>query len=166
MLRRWFLKCAAALLAAPLFAIKLKKESERKKAPDFELKDAAGRDVRLSGFKGKVVLVDFWATWCVPCKESIPLFHQMRERYGAQGFEVIGIAMDAGGWKVVQPFAEEMKMAYPVVLGTPRVAYLYGDVEALPLAFLVDRDQRVAAIHLGAPSKKELEKAIEALLGA
>ncbi|MDX2149818.1 MAG: TlpA disulfide reductase family protein [Bryobacteraceae bacterium] len=163
LLRRWFLGGA---LAAPLFAIKLKKSGERKKAPAFELQDAEGRTVKLSDYAGKVVLVDFWATWCVPCKESIPLFHQMRERYGPKGFEVIGIAMDAGGWKVVRPFAEEMKMAYPVVLGTPRVAYLYGDVEALPLAFLIDREQKVAAIHLGAPGKKELEKAIESLLAA
>jgi peroxiredoxin len=145
-------------------AISLKKEAERKRAPDFELKDAEGKVVRLSDYAGKVVLLDFWATWCGPCKSSIPWMIELSEKYKADGFAVIGVSMDEDGWPAVKPFMEKMKITYPILLGNKRVAYLYGDVEALPLAFFVDRNQRVAAIHPGAASRKEFEKTVQALL--
>jgi peroxiredoxin len=153
-----------ALAASSTFAIGIKKEGERKKAPDFELKDSDGRPVRLSDYAGKVVLLDFWATWCTPCKASVPWFNELQTKYSAEGFTVLGVSMDEKGWSVVKPFMDEMRMSYPVVLGTRRVAYLYGDVESLPLAFFVDRRGRVAAIHLGPASKKDYEKVVRALL--
>ena len=145
-------------------AIKLKKEAERKRAPDFELTDSNGRAMRLSDHAGRVVLLDFWATWCVPCKKSIPWIVELSEKYRDAGLVVIGISMDDGGWPVVKPFLEKMRVTYPVLMGTKRVAYLYGDADALPLAFFVDRDGRVAAIHLGPASKAEYERIIKALL--
>jgi peroxiredoxin len=154
------------VLALPLSAISVKKEQERKKAPEFELKDRDGKTVRLSDFAGKVVLLDFWATWCVPCKTTIPWFNELSAKYGPQGFTVIGVSMDADGWPVVRPFMDKMEMKYPVLLGDKRVAYLYGDVEELPLAFFIDRNHRVAAFHLGPVSRKDLEKTIKALLDA
>jgi len=160
----------AAIIAVMMFwvgaasAISLKKEAERKRAPDFELKDAEGRVVRLSDYAGKVVLLDFWATWCVPCRDSIPWMIELSEKYKADGFAVIGVSMDEGGWRAVKPFLEKMKITYPILLGSKRVAYLYGDVETLPLAFFVDRNQRVAAIHAGAASRKDYEKSIRTLL--
>jgi peroxiredoxin len=155
----------AVLLCTSAPAITLKKEAERKRAPDFELKDKDGKQVRLSDYAGKVVLLDFWATWCGPCKSSIPWFNQLYEKYGPEGFVVLGVSMDEDGWTAVRPFMDKLQIAYPVVIGTKRVAYLYGEVEALPLAFLIDRNQRVAAIHSGAPGKKDFEKLIRGLLG-
>ncbi len=146
-------------------AITIKKEGERKKAPDFELKDGEKKVVRLSDYKGKVVLIDFWATWCGPCKAEIPWLIELSKRYQADGLAVIGISMDDEGWDVVKPFMEKMEITYPILMGNKRAAYLYGDVEALPVAFFVDREQRVAAIHSGAAGKKQFERVIRALLG-
>ena len=154
-----------ALTIAPAFAITVKKDAQRKKAPEFELTDKDDKTVRLSDYAGKVVLVDFWATWCGPCKESMPWFNEFAEKYGPEGFALLGISMDGDGWPVVKPFIEKMQVKYPILLGTKRVAYLYGDVEELPLAFFIDRNQKVAAVHAGASSKKDYEKTIKALLG-
>jgi cytochrome c biogenesis protein CcmG/thiol:disulfide interchange protein DsbE len=148
----------------PAWPITLKKQGERKRAPQFELKDPAGRIVRLSDYAGKVVVLDFWATWCGPCKNSIPWLIELSKKHEADGLAVIGISMDEDGWEVVKPFIEQMRIPYPIVLGTERVAYLYGEVDSLPLAFFVDRSQRVAAIHLGPASRKEFEKTIRQLL--
>jgi len=110
------------------------------------------------------VVLDFWATWCGPCKTSIPWLIELSEKYRADGLVVIGISMDEGGWEAVKPFLDEMRIPYPVVLATRRLAYLYGEVDSLPLAFFVDRSQRVAAIHLGPASRKEFERIIQTLL--
>lgn len=150
--------------ATPAAAISLQKEAQRKRAPDFELQDAQGNTVRLSAYKGKVVLLDFWATWCTPCKASMPWMNELSKKYAGDGLVVIGVSMDREGWQVIKPFTEKLQITYPILLGTPRVAYLYGDVDSLPLAFFVDRSQRVAAIHLGAASRKDFEKTIRLLL--
>ena len=158
------LLATVSLLVNPAAAITLKKTAERKRAPDFELKDRNGKIVRLSDYAGKVILLDFWATWCGPCKSSIPWFNELYNKYGPEGLVVLGISMDEDGWTAVKPFMKKLPITYPVLLGNKRVAYLYGEVDSLPLAFFVDRNQRVAAIHLGAPSKKDFEKTIKALL--
>lgn len=159
---------AIALLLAtvPAFAISLKRESERKKAPDFELKDGAGRIVRLSDYKGKVVLLDFWATWCGPCKAEIPWLNELSRKYESEGVVVLGISMDEDRWDAVKPFMDKVPIAYPVLMGTRRVAYLYGDIEGLPVAFFVDREQRVAAIQAGPSSRKSVEQTLKSLLRA
>lgn len=158
---------ATVLLAvsiSPAFAISLKKESERKNAPAFELKNAAGETVKLSDYKGKIVLIDFWATWCAPCKASMPWINELSEKYKADGVEVLGISMDEEGWNVVKPFIEQMGVKYPIVVGNKRVGYLYGEVDNLPVAFFVDRNQKVAGIHLGAATKKQFESTLQQLL--
>ena len=152
------------LLTAPVFGISLKKASDRKPAPGFELKNAAGESVKLADYKGKVVLIDFWATWCLPCKAAMPWMNQLAEKYKADGVEVLGISMDEDGWNVVKPFIEQMGVKYPIVMGNKRTAYLYGEVDNLPVAFFVDRDQKVAAIHLGSATRSQFESTIQALL--
>ena len=151
-------------LAAPAGAASLKKDSERKRAPDFDLAASDGGMVRLTSLAGRVVLIDFWATWCGPCKSSIPWLIQLSNQYRDQGLTVLGVSMDEQGWPVVKPFAEKMGMTYPVLLGNKRVGYLYGDADALPLAFFVDRGGRVAGIHLGPANRKDFEKTIRLLL--
>lgn len=90
---------AVILSIAPAQAITLRKDTDRKKAPDFELKNSTGASIRLSDHKGKVVLLDFWATWCGPCKTQIPWLNEFSERYGPDGLVVIGISMDQEGWE-------------------------------------------------------------------
>lgn len=153
-----------SLAVAPAFAVSLKKPAERKTAPAFELKNAEGQPVKLSDYKGKVVLIDFWATWCLPCKAAMPWMNELAAKYKAEGVEILGISMDDDGWDVVKPFLAEMGVKYPIVMGNKRVGYLYGEVDNLPVAFFVDRDQKVAGIHLGAASRKQFETAIQSLL--
>jgi peroxiredoxin len=145
-------------------AASLRPDSERKPAPDFTLKDADGKPVRLSDFRGKVVLLDFWATWCGPCKIEIPWFVEMQRSNRDRGFEVLGVAMDDEGWEVVKPFITSIGVNYRVMVGDDPTAQSYGGVDALPTTFLIDRSGKIAAVHIGLTSKKEFQDGIEQLL--
>ncbi len=145
-------------------AASLKPANERKKAPDFALKDTNGQTVRLSDYRGKVVLLDFWATWCGPCKIEIPWFEEFERQNKDKGFAVIGVAMDDEGWDAVKPFAKERGINYRVVLGNDQVADLYGGLDALPTTLLIDRGGNIAAVHIGLSGKNEFEDGIQELL--
>jgi len=151
---------------AAVKAATLKPEKERKTAPDFRLKDADGRVVHLSDYRGKVVIVDFWATWCGPCRIEIPWFMDLQRRDKDRGFEVLGVAMDDEGWEVVKPFVADLKMNYRVVVGDDATSQLYGGVDALPTTFLIDREGKIAAVHVGLASRRDFEDGIEELLGS
>lgn len=135
------------------------------RAPDFTLKDANARRVSLSDYRGKVVLLNFWATWCGPCKFEIPWFVEFQKEYEARGFTVLGVSMDEDGWKVINPFAVSEHMNYPIVLGDEKVNMLYGGIDALPTTLVIDRQGRVAYIHAGLIDKAEYQKEIVKLLG-
>lgn len=128
--------------------------SGRALAPDFTLKDSNGASVKLSDYRGKVVLLDFWATWCGPCKVEIPWFMEFEQTYKDRKFAVIGVSMDDDGWSVVKPYIEQHKMNYRVLLGNDGVGTLYGGVDALPTTFLIDRNGHIAYKHLGLSTSK------------
>jgi cytochrome c biogenesis protein CcmG/thiol:disulfide interchange protein DsbE len=145
-------------------AASVKPGKERKPAPDFALKDADGKVVHLADYRGKVVLLDFWATWCGPCKIEIPWFMEMQRKNKDKGFEVLGVAMDDEGWEAVKPFVTDINVNYRIVIGNDTTAQLYGGVDALPTTFLIDREGKIAAVHIGLSSKKEFEDGVEELL--
>jgi peroxiredoxin len=145
-------------------ASSIKASKDRKQAPDFKLKDVNGKTVHLSDYRGKAVVLDFWATWCGPCKIEIPWFIQFERKYKDRGLEVLGVAMDDEGWQVVKPFAEQMKINYRLVMGDDLTADMYGGIEALPTTFLVDREGKIAAVHVGLAGKDEFENDIEKIL--
>jgi cytochrome c biogenesis protein CcmG/thiol:disulfide interchange protein DsbE len=138
-------------------------DNVRKTAPNFALSDSKGAAVRLSDYKGRVVLLDFWATWCHGCKTEIPWYMEFQNKYKDKGLAVIGVSMDDDGWKSVKPFVEEQKMNYAVVIGNEALAKLYS-VDALPVTLLIDRDGKIAVSHAGMVEKDAFEKEIRALL--
>ena len=146
-------------------ASELKNQKARKPAPDFSLKDSNGKLVKLSDYKGKVVLLNFWATWCGPCKIEIPWFIDFEQRYKDRGFAVIGVTMDEDSWDSVKPYITEKKVNYRVVMGDDNVGKAYGGVDSLPTTFVIDREGRIASTHVGLVSKSDYEHEIVKLLG-
>lgn len=130
---------------------------------DFALEDLSGRTVRLSDFRGKVVLVDFWATWCPPCREEIPGFVDLHAKYRARGVEFVGISFDQSA-DPVRRFVRSFGIEYPIVFGTPDVAMAYGGVDAIPTTFVIDREGRIRAKHTGYSPPELFAKAIESAL--
>jgi cytochrome c biogenesis protein CcmG/thiol:disulfide interchange protein DsbE len=133
----------------------VKEGKDRKPAPPFTLKDSSGESVQLAKYKGKVVLLDFWATWCAPCKVEIPWFMEFQQQFKDRGFEVVGVSMDEDGWSVVKPYIEQLKINYRILLGNDEVGQLYGGVDSLPTTFLIDRQGKIASIHVGLERGKE-----------
>lgn len=143
----------------------MKEERDRKVAPDFNLKDANGTQVKLSDYRGKVVLLNFWATWCGPCKMEIPWFMEFEQKFKDQGFAVLGVSMDEDGWDAVKPYIQNHKINYRILMGDDAVGNLYGGIDSLPSTFIIDRDGRVASAHIGLVGKKDYEQEIEHLVG-
>jgi cytochrome c biogenesis protein CcmG/thiol:disulfide interchange protein DsbE len=135
----------------------------RKAAPDFTLSNSTGAPVRLSDYRGHVLLLDFWATWCTGCKVEIPWFMEFQEKYVEEGLSVIGVALDADGWTQVRPYVDAHPFNYPVVVGNVDFAKLYG-ITSLPITLLIDRDGMIADTHLGIVDKDGWEEEIRMLL--
>lgn len=133
-------------------------------APDFTLPDSTGSPIKLSAYKGKVVLLDFWATWCTGCKVEIPWYVEFQNKYGKDGLTAIGVSMDDDGWKSVKPFLEEHKLNYPVVIANQDLANRYGGLPSLPMTLLIDRNGKIAEAHAGMVDKDAFENKIKALL--
>jgi cytochrome c biogenesis protein CcmG/thiol:disulfide interchange protein DsbE len=133
-------------------------------APDWKLQNLDGKTVQLSDFKGKVVVLDFWATWCPPCRAEIPDFIALQNQYKDKGLVVIGVSLDQGGPGVVSSFAKTQGMNYSVVMGTDDVAAQYGDIQAIPTTFVIDRSGKVVAKHEGETDKGTFEDEIKKLL--
>ena len=133
-------------------------------APDFELKDVEGKDFHFADTKGTVRLVDFWATWCAPCREEIPMFKELHATYGSKGFTLVGIAMDDEGLEKVKPFVDEQKIPYLTLIGNDAVATSFGGIVGFPSKFLVDREGHIVEVWVGEVPRAILEKRIQSLL--
>jgi cytochrome c biogenesis protein CcmG/thiol:disulfide interchange protein DsbE len=140
-----------------------KLETDRKTAPDFALNDASGKPVRLSALQGKVVLLNFWATWCGGCQVEIPWFIQFESKYKNSGLAIIGVSMDDDGWKSVKPYIEQKKVNYTIVIGNDELGKLYG-LGSMPMTLLIDRDGKIAASHVGLVRRRDYQNEIETLL--
>lgn len=154
----------AAAADQPTVRAPLQSVKDRKPAPNFVLKDSSGKTVQLKDYRGKVVLLDFWATWCTGCKKEIPWFSEFQRKYGARGFAMVGVSLDEGGWNVLKPFLAENKVSYRMLLGDDPTAQQYG-ITNLPDTFLIDRQGRVAATYrAGLVDKDDVEANIKAIL--
>ena len=134
-------------------------------APEFALPDLDGAIVRRSDLKDKVLLVNFWATWCAPCEIEIPWFIDFDKKYKDQGLEVIGISLDEEGPEVVKKYVTEHNVSYKIVMGTEDTAEIFGGVIGLPTSFMVDRDGKFYSMHRGLVGKDVVEREILELLG-
>ena len=151
----------ALLQAAPSWA-----ELNGKAAPDWQLSDVNGKPLTLADFKGKVVVLDFWATWCPPCRAEIPGLVALQKKYADQGLSVIGVSLDEKGPTVVKPFIERFAINYPVVMGSEKILADYGGISAIPTTFVIDREGNVVATHEGYTDQATFESEISPLLKA
>ena len=157
---------AGALAAADQVTIRaqLQPAEHRMAAPTFTLTDASGKTATLSDYRGKVVLLDFWATWCGGCKQEIPSFVALSKTYGAKGLAVVGVSLDDDGWKVLKPFLAEHPIPYRIVLGDSGISKHYA-IESMPDTFLIDQQGRIAASYRGGiVNMSDIEANIKSLL--
>lgn len=185
MVRKVWTLAAVGALALALVTITVRRPSTGGRAPDspacpvdakkanldFTLKDIDGRDVRLADYQGKVLLLDFWATWCGPCKVEIPGFVDLYRRYKSQGFEVVGVVV-LDEFARARPFAQQFKMNYPILDGVDRedIEDAFGPLFGLPTSFVIGRDGRICSKHVGLPphesSTDPVEKAVRDIFEA
>ncbi|MCU1299177.1 MAG: alkyl hydroperoxide reductase [Acidobacteriaceae bacterium] len=137
-----------------------------KLAPDFTLTSLDGKTVHLSDYRGKAVLLNFWATWCEPCKIEMPWFVEMQKEYGAQGLQILGVAMDDASPKDISDFAKQMGVNYPIVVGKDSVGDAYGGVQFLPATFYVGRDGKVVDKVFGLKGRGEIQDYIKKALAS
>ena len=124
-----------------------------KPAPDFTLESLEGKNIQLSGYKGQAVLLNFWATWCGPCKIEMPWFVELQKEYGPQGLQIVGVAMDDASKDDIAKFVKEMGVNYPILIGKEDVGNQYGGVNVLPTTFFIDRDGKIVAREFGLQSR-------------
>jgi peroxiredoxin len=160
----------AALVAAALLLAQTPSTSPKSKpvtigsaAPAFSLRDLSGRPLALADYRGKVVVLDFWATWCIPCRQEVPHFIALQKKHGSKGLAVIGISLDDEE-KPVRSFYTEFGMTYPVAMGNAAMAEQYGGILGLPVTFVIDRQGRIRFRHDGQTDAATIEREVASLL--
>jgi peroxiredoxin len=138
--------------------------NQNQPAPNFDLRSLSGNRVRLSDYFGKVVVINFWATWCAPCRAEIPAFVRLREQYHDRGLEIIGVSLDEESGDAVSDFARQFHISYPVAIAALDDVEAYGPINQIPTTLIVDRQGRIDSRHLGMMSFDEIESAIKPLL--
>ena len=165
---RWMLWGAAILLGVVVWTNLAATESHPTSgalASEWKLQDADGKTVSSADFKGKVVVLDFWATWCAPCRAEIPGFVEMQKEYGKDGLAIVGASVDgADQIAAVKKFTQKFGINYPVVLADQETVRAFGGVDAIPTTFVIDREGKIVSRHIGFTETTELEKEIKALL--
>lgn len=148
------------LLTAVVLASACQGMANAAKAPDFTLTNIENKKVSLSDFKGKVVLLNFWATYCPPCRAEMPDFVALQDKYASKGFSVIGISVDDDWQEVLPSFVKTMKINYPILIANMKVLKDYGDIYALPATFIIDREQKIIKSYTGMVTQDEIEPVI------
>jgi len=155
---------AAALLLLALSCSSDKGSKEGGGAPDFVLTSLDGKEVRLSQFKGKVVILDFWATWCPPCKLELPHFIELHQEFQDDGLVIIGVSLDRTGIREVATFVKEWKIPYVVVMGTGEVVKNYGGIRGIPTTFVIGKDGKIYRKYVGYRKKEVFQNDVTRLL--
>lgn len=156
--------CRSEAAEPPAVRAVLKSEKDRKPAPIFELKDHSGKSVKLSDYRGKVLLLNFWATWCGGCKKEIPWFQEFATTFGPRTFSVLGVSVDEDGWAAVNPYVEKTKVTYRMVLAGKSTTDDYA-VTSMPATFIIDRKGRIAATYVGLVERTDIETNLKTVLG-
>jgi thiol-disulfide isomerase/thioredoxin len=133
-------------------------------APNFSLRTVEGKKVELQDFQGKVVVINFWASWCPPCRSEIPGLLEVYRKYRPKGLEIVGISLDSDGWRKVSPLVREMNIEYPVVMGDHDVANAYGGIRAIPTTIIVDRNGKIVDKVVGYMDRERFENEIREIM--
>lgn len=158
------LRCLFASLALTVVTAFASASVVGQPAPALTFKDLAGKEVSLAALKGKVVVVDFWATWCGPCRQEIPGYIEMQKKHGADGLVIVGVSLDQKGPRHVQRFVEQNGMNYTVVMGDNDAVEAFGGFEAIPTTFLIGRDGRILHEKTGVMESAEYEAIVRKAL--
>lgn len=154
----------AALLVVAILAGCSKPASSASDVPQFSFSSLEGKTVAMKDLGNKVVIVDFWATWCGPCREEIPHLNELYSEMKGKGLEIVGVSMDTDGVDGVKDFAREFRIQYPIVMGDEKVAESFGGIIGLPTTFIIDRNGKIAKKYIGLPPAQDMRKIVKELV--